>query len=107
MKQYEINMLYYEEKRSKELDEPVAWIENKFSHKLNKDYNSKVEIVEKVNGIKVKNFSHFVSIIDECEEEYIKIDFLKKQTLILRKDEAIKSFLDIKRKYKLQIDRNL
>lgn len=63
MRQYEMNMLFYEQKRSLELQEPVAWMETKFAHNINKGYNSKVEIVHMVNNIKVKSFNHFKKLI--------------------------------------------
>lgn len=107
MTQYEMDMLFYEQKRSLEYNEPLAWIERKFSHNINKGYNSKVEIVDKVNNIKVKDINHFINIIESSKEKFIVIDFIKKQRVILEKREAIKSFQEIKNKYNISSDRNL
>ncbi len=101
MKQYVMDLLFYEQKSSLERQEIVAWMERKFLHKINKGYHSKVEIVHKVNDIKVKNFEHFTKLIEESKEEYIVIDFIKKQRVIFNKEEAIKSFLEIEKKYKI------
>ena len=95
MKQYEMDMLFYEQKRTLQMEEPVAWMETKFPNEINKGYVSKVEIVDKVNNIKVKSFSHFVKLIKDSKEKYIMIDFIKKQSVLFKKDEALNSFLEI------------
>ena len=94
MKQYEMNMLFYEQKRSLESQEKVAWIETKSLNDLNKGYDSKVEIVHSVNGVKVKSFEHFISLIKNIKEKYIVIDFLKKQRVILDMDQVKKYNVD-------------
>lgn len=78
MNQYEMNMLFYEQKRSLEQQELVAWMETKIPHDINRGYNSKVEIVDKVNAIKVKSFEHFISLIKNTKERYLVVDFIKK-----------------------------
>lgn len=107
MKQYEMNMLFYEQKRTLQKEEPVAWMETKFPHEINKGYISKVEIVDKVNDIKVKSFSHFVKLIKDSKEKYILIEFIKKQSVLLKKDEAMRSFLEINDNQKNKEEKNV
>ena len=107
MKQYEMNMLFYQQKRDVGLLEPVAWIQTKFSHPISSGYLSKVEMVDMVNGMKVKSLRHMVSLIESSLDEYVVIDFVKKQRVILNKKEALKSFEEIKKQYKLKTDRRL
>lgn len=98
LKQYEINMLFYQQKRTKKLEEPVAWMQTKFLNDINSGYTSKVEIVNRVNNIKVKSFRHFVSLIQNSKRKYVVISFLNHQRIVLEKEEAIKGFSKIKNK---------
>lgn len=90
LKQFEINMLFYKEKRVEKLQEPVAWMDIKFPNKKNRGYISKVEIVDKVNETKVRSFNHFKNLVENSNEKYVVIDFVNKQRVVLEKEEIIK-----------------
>lgn len=107
MKKYDIEWLFYQKQISKNETELVAWMQNIFPHKINKDYDTNVEIVDKVNGIKVKNFNHFINLIERSTHKYIIIDFIERKRVILNKNEAIKSFKTIQNDYNLSSDRRL
>lgn len=103
----EIQMLFYNQDKTDELDEIVVWTQAIFPHKINRGYYSGAETVEKVNGIKVKNFKHFVELINNSENEYTIIDCLEKKRVILNTKEAKNSFDEIKKRYYLTTDRRL
>lgn len=65
-------------------------LEEKFPNATNKGYNSKVEIVRSVNKIKVKNFEHFKALVSKLKEEYLIIDFVKNQRIVMKKEEIFK-----------------
>lgn len=102
-----INKLFYHKDKSKEFDEAVVWMQNNFPHEVNRGYSSQGYVVETVNGIKVKNFKHFVFLIDNLNTEFVVIDTMEKNKIILNVKEARKSFEDLKRIYRLNSDRML
>lgn len=89
MKQYEMDMLFYGQHRSQDLEEKVVWLEDKFLHKVNQGYDSNVEIVEFLDGVKIRSFEHFVQLIKASKKEFIAVQFLNKERIILSRKEAL------------------
>jgi S1-C subfamily serine protease len=104
-KMNEIKMLYYKKEKTKDQNEIVIWMQAIFPHQINRGYYSGAETVEKVNDIKVKNFKHFIELLDESNEEFTVIDLLEKKRVILKTNEAKNSFDDLKKIYHLDTDR--
>lgn len=102
-----IDMLFYNTGKSEELTEPVAWMQTIFPHKVNRGYYSGAYVVNTVNGEKVKNFKHFVNLIDNLNSEFVVIETLNKIKVILNVKEARDSFKDIKKIYYLNSDRRV
>ena len=102
-----INNLFYHKDKSNEFDEAVVWMQDSFPHKANRGYSSGAYVVETVNDIKVKNFNHFVSLIDNLDTEYVVIDTMEKEKIILNVKEARESFEDLKKIYYLNSDRRV
>ena len=102
-----IDMLFYNKGKSKDFEEPVVWMQSIFPHKVNRGYYSGAYVVESVNGQKIKNFKHFVKLIDELNEKFVVIETIQRQKIILNVEEAKKSFDDIKNTYYLNSDRRV
>jgi len=102
-----INNLFYNKDKSNKFDEAVVWMKDSFPHKVNRGYSSGAYVVETVNDIKVKNFNHFVSLIDNLDTEYVVIDTMEKEKIILNVKEARESFEDLKKIYYLNSDRRV
>lgn len=102
-----IDMLFYEQSKNKERTEPVVWLQTIFPHDVNRGYSSNAETVDKLNGVKVKNFKEFVSILDNSKDEFINIEMIEKTKVILNREEAEKSFQHFKTIYGLTADRNV
>jgi len=102
-----IDMLFYAKGKSKEFDEPVIWMQAIFPHKVNRGYYSGAYVVNSVNGEKIKNFKHFVEVIDSLNTEFVVIETIEKQKIILNVKEAKKSFESIKSIYRLNTDRRI
>lgn len=107
LREDQIKMLFYKKQKTEEFSEAVAWMQMIFPHKVNRGYYSAAEVIEKVNGIKVKNFKHFVELIDNSKDEFTVFDCLEKKKIVLNTKEARKSFEDIKRIYYLNSDRKV
>lgn len=107
MKDKAVDMLFYKENKSEDFTEPVAWMQTIFPHNVNRGYFSGADVVKKVNGIKIKNFKHFVNILDNLKSEFVVIDFLERKKVVLSIEEARKSFKDLKSIYYLNIDRRV
>ena len=99
-------MLYRYEKTN-EISERVVWLQKIFPNKVNRGYNSGAYIVTKVNGITIKDFNHFVNIIDTTNDEYVVIDFVESGKVVLKTKEARESFEQIKTNYGLKSDRRV
>lgn len=82
-------------------------MQDNFPHKVNRGYSSQGYIVETVNGIKVQNFKHFVSLLDHLDTEFVVIDTMEKIKIILNVKEARESFEDLKMIYRLNSDRRI
>jgi S1-C subfamily serine protease len=102
-----IDMLFYNKGKSEDFNEPVIWMQTIFPHKVNRGYWSGAYIVETVNDIKVKNFKHFVNLIDNLNTEFVVIETVEKQKIILNVNEAKESFEDLKKIYYLNSDRRV
>ncbi len=100
-------MLFYNKGESEDFNEPVIWMQTIFPHKVNRGYWSGAYVVETVNGIKVKNFKHFVNLIDNLNTEFVVIETVEKQKIILNVKEAKESFEDLKKIYYLNSDRRV
>ena len=102
-----IEMLFYEKGKTDDFTEPVIWMQDIFPHKVNRGYQSGAFVVETVNGEKIKNFTHFVNLIDNLNTEFVVIETMEKEKIILNVKEAKESFGDLKRIYYLNGDRRL
>ncbi len=63
-----------------------------FPHKLSKGYSqAQSRVVEKVNGITIKNLEHLVATLRDLPEEYVVIDFAgrKLETLVFPRKEMV------------------
>lgn len=102
-----INNLFYNKDKSKDFDEAVVWMQDNFPHKVNRGYYSQGYIVETVNGVRVQNFKHFVSLLDNLDTKFVVIDTMEKEKIILNVKEARDSFHDLKKIYYLNSDRRV
>lgn len=102
-----INGLLYRYEKTNEISERVVWLQKIFPHKVNRGYTSGAYIVSKVNGITIKDFNHFVNIIDTTKDEYVVIDFVESGKVVLKTKEAKDSFEQIKTNYGLKSDRRV
>jgi S1-C subfamily serine protease len=69
-----------------------------FSHKITKGYGDPFsQVINDINGIKIKNIKHLVEVIHSIKEPYIEINFEGNyvETMIFRKDEMIAATEDI------------
>lgn len=74
-------------------------------HELNAGYSATNEIVEYVNDIKVKNFSHFVELIHNNQEKFIKFT-TPNQIIILDNVAVSKHNQEILKIYNIQSNQN-
>ena len=102
-----IDMLFYDKGKSEDFTEPVIWMQTIFPHKVNRGYFSGAYVVQSVNGIKVMNFNHFVSLIDELKSEFVVIETLNSLKIILNVKEAKDSFRDLQSIYGFNSDRRV
>ena len=102
-----VNSVIYKEERTNERTQRVIWLQKTFPNKINRGYYSTAYIVNRVNGITIKDFKHFVNIIDTTKDEYIVIEFLESTKVVLKTKEAKDSFQEIKNTYGLKSDRKV
>ena len=102
-----IDDVLYRHEKTNEITQKVVWLQTIFSHKVNRGYFSNAYIVSKVNGIDIKDFNHFVNLLDNTKDEYITIDFIESAKVILKTKEARESFTEIKDTYGLKSDRRV
>ena len=102
-----INGLLYRYEKTNEISERVVWLQKIFPNKVNRGYTSGAYIVSKVNGTTIKDFNHFVNIIDTTNDEYVVIDFVESGKVVLKTKEAKDSFDQIKTNYGLKSDRRV
>ena len=102
-----IDMLFYNKGKTKEFTEAVIWMQDIFPHKVNRGYRSAAYVVNTVNNIKVKNFNHFISLIDNLNTKFVVIETIEKQKVILNVKDARDSFNDLKKIYYLNSDRRI
>lgn len=111
-KQYTTKLFenFYELKdKAKHATEGVIVQQEKFDHSVNEGYYPYIWLVYSVNGEKVKDFKHFVKLIDESKDKYTVIDFidLDYSKIILDTKKARESFEEIKNIYGLATDRRV
>lgn len=84
--------------KAKDAIEGVVLQQEKFDHSVNEGYTPGILLVHSVNNIKVKDFNHFVKLIDEVNDKYTVIDFidLDYSKIILDTKKAKESFEEIK-----------
>jgi hypothetical protein len=102
-----IDGLLYKEEKTNDITERVVWLQKIFPKKVNRGYFSNGYIVTKVNGITVKNFNHFINIIDTTKDEYVTIEFMETSKIFIKTKEARDSFEQIKTTYGLKSDRRV
>ena len=102
-----IDGLLYKDEKTNEISERVVWLQKIFPNKINRGYYSGAYIVTKVNGITIKDFNHFVNILDTTKDEYIVIEFVESGKIVLKTKEARDSFKEIKESYGLKSDRRI
>lgn len=102
-----INGLLYKEEKTNDITEKVVWLQKIFPNKVNRGYTSGAYIISKVNGITIKDFNHFVNILDTTNDEYVVIDFVESGKVVLKTKEARDSFEQIKTNYGLKTDRRV
>lgn len=69
-----------------------------FPHLLKKGYDEAIgRVVEKVNGIKIKNLEHLVATLRDAKEEFVVFDFAgrKYETLVFPRKEMVAATEDI------------
>jgi len=75
---------------SDDQEELVLIASGMFSHKITKGYdNPFAQVIEEVNGHKIRSLRHLVKVFNEISGEYIEITFAGSymETIIFRKDE--------------------
>ena len=102
-----IDGLLYKEEKTNEITERVVWLQKIFPNKVNRGYFSNGYIVTKVNGITIKDFNHFVNILDTTKDEYVTIEFMETSKIFIKTKEARDSFEQIKTTYGLKSDRKV
>ena len=102
-----IDGLTYRDEKTNDITERVVWLQKIFPNKVNRGYFSNSYIVTKVNGITVKNFNHFINIIDTTKDEYVTIEFVETSKIFIKTKEARESLEQIKTAYGLKSDRRV
>ena len=102
-----LSILLYKEEKTNDITQRVVWLQKIFPNKVNRGYFSNGYIVSKVNGITIKDFNHFVNILDTTNDEYVVIDFIENAKVVLKTKEARDSFEQIKTNYGLKSDRRV
>jgi len=93
-------------KITKERDELVV-LSSVFPDKINIGYQKYAyNIIEKINDINIKNLKHFVNIIDNCEDKYIRLEFEDGDLVVLNTKEAALINPKILKRYKVPKDRS-
>lgn len=103
----QLEMLFYEEAKTNERSEPVVMLQTIFPHAVNRGYYSDADVVDKVDGISVKDFNHFVELIDNTQSDYVTLDFIEKKKIVLNVKQAKASFADLQGIYGFTRDRRV
>jgi S1-C subfamily serine protease len=98
-------MLFYNKNKTKDYTEPVAVLSSIFPHEVNRGYYINSYVLLEVNGIKIKSFSHLVSVLDHVKDEFTVFKFLEKSKIILNTKEAKNSIDEIMNTYYIKKDR--
>ena len=100
-----LEMLFYNKNKTKDYDEPIVSLKTIFPSEVNRGYYSASYVLKEVNGIKIKNFKHLVSVLDSITDEFTVFEFLEKSNVILETKKARSSLFNIQRLYYLNNDR--
>ncbi|HEX4342710.1 MAG TPA: serine protease, partial [Verrucomicrobiae bacterium] len=82
----------------KDREQLVAISSPLFPHKLSEGYaNPSWQVVDTINGIKVKSLAHLVEILRDTKDEYIVVEFASHntQTLVFRRSDVISATEEI------------
>lgn len=102
-----LNMLFYQKNKTVDYQEPVVSLQTIFPSEVNRGYYSASYVLVEVNDIKIKNFKHLVSVLDNMTDEYTVFKFLEKTKVVLKTQDAKKSLDRIMKLYYLKSDRRL
>ena len=109
-KKYEVSTSWLNSFYSK-LNEPndevdqLVFIKEKLSHKINSGYEFYKTSINKINGIKVKNFKHLINIIQNIDTEFIVFDLEHNQQIILNTKNIQEENNEILKQYNITHDR--
>lgn len=93
---------------AKGIEEGVIIQQEKFDHSVNEGYSPYLQLVKSVNGTKIKNFQHFVQLLDDSKGKFTVIEYLDTNSkTILDTKKARDSFEEIKNIFGLNTDRKL
>tara|TARA_B100001063_G_scaffold243206_2_gene273349 strand:- start:12360 stop:13778 length:1419 start_codon:yes stop_codon:yes gene_type:complete len=100
---------YKLKEKAKHATEGVIVQVEKFDHSVNEGYYPFIYLIHSVNEVKVKDFKHFVKLIDESNGKYTVIDFidLDYTKYVFDTKKAKESFQEIKNIYGLSTDRRV
>lgn len=102
-----INFLYMVEERVSNKQQEVIVLQNILGNAANRGYDEmRFSFVEKVNGEEFKDFKEFVSILEENEEEYIKLHLDNDAIIVLSREEIEENHQEILSTYRIQHDRS-
>ena len=102
-----LDMLFYQKDKTVDYQEPIVSLKTIFPSEVNRGYYAASYILIKVNNIKIKNFNHLVSVLDNMTDEYTIFEFLEKTKVVLKTKDAKNSLIAIKKIYNLKDDRRL
>ena len=101
------DMFFYEKDKTQEYNEVVVTTNTIFPNEVNRGYYGGNYVLLKVNNIKIKNFKHFVNILDNITDEFTVFEFLEKRKVILNTKKAKESLEEIMKEYNIKSDRRM
>ncbi len=104
---YVLNMLLNEKNKNKDYTEAVAIMGTIFPDKANRGCETSPNILNRVNGIKIRSFKHLVEVLDGMEDEFTVFDFLGSEKMVLKTREAKESAGSILETYNLKSGRRV
>ncbi|MEA2091664.1 MAG: hypothetical protein U9O83_04760 [Campylobacterota bacterium] len=102
-----LDMLFYKKSKTVDYEEPIVITSTIFPNEVNRGYYTGSYVLTKVNGMKIKNFKHLISVLDYMTDKFTVFEFLEKRKVILNTKNAKNSLSDIMRLYYLKSDRRL
>jgi S1-C subfamily serine protease len=106
-KNRKLKTFFYHKSRTKDYVEPVVCIPTIFPTVENRGYYLSNFILQKVNNIKIKDFKHLVSILDNTNNEFTIFEFLEKYKIVINTKKAKDSLNEVLKKYSISKDRRL